>query len=94
MVAICEGKESVAQILIDAGADVNLQGQLEDKAGRQINVKTLQVASGMGRKDIVQMLLEAGADVQAQGRVALQLALLRNDEEIVQMLRDAGATEV
>jgi ankyrin repeat protein len=46
-------------MLLDAGADVNAQGEQYGNA--------LQAASELGHEKIVQMLLDARADVNAQG---------------------------
>ena len=54
-------------------------------------------ASHSGHAEIVQLLLKKGADVKATATVkgadmtALEAAKIRNKEEIVKMLKDAGA---
>jgi ankyrin repeat protein len=76
----------VVQTLLNAGADVNMQG------GRYGNA--LQAASFQGGQRVVQMLLDAGADVNAQGGwygTALQEASDRRHEKVVQMLLEKGA---
>jgi hypothetical protein len=80
------GLQTVVQMLLDAGADVNAQGGMYGSA--------LQAASAGGYEKVVQMLLDAGADVNAQGgwfSVALQTASLYGHEKVVQMLLAAGA---
>jgi ankyrin repeat protein len=80
------GHETVVEILVDVGADVNAQG------GEYGNA--LCAASDGGHGKIVQMLVEAGADVNAQGGYygnALQVASSGGHEKVVQMLIDAGA---
>ncbi|KAJ5894868.1 hypothetical protein N7495_006559 [Penicillium taxi] len=80
------GHESVVELIIGAGAEVNAQGGMYGNA--------LQAAAYEGRTKIVQMLLDAHADVNAQGGRygnALQAAAYRGDAEIVQMLLDAHA---
>ncbi|KAJ5927154.1 hypothetical protein N7516_008927 [Penicillium verrucosum] len=95
------GYESVVQILLEAGADVNAQG------GRCGNA--LQAAAWKGSSELVQILLRAGADVNAQGVQillragadvnaqggtcgnALQAAAWKGSSEILQILLGAGA---
>ncbi|CAG8262886.1 unnamed protein product [Penicillium salamii] len=80
------GYESLVEILLQAGADVNAQG------GEYGNA--LQAAALNGSPETVQILLGAGADVNAQGGEygnALQAAAWRGSPEIVQILLGAGA---
>ena len=58
-VALAEGHEAVAELLIENGADVNAQGGLYGNA--------LQAASYEGLEAIAKLLIENGADVNAQG---------------------------
>ncbi|RMZ87128.1 hypothetical protein DV736_g5644, partial [Chaetothyriales sp. CBS 134916] len=53
------GHETVVQMLLEKGADVNAQG------GEYGNA--LQAASYRGHETVVQMLLEKGADVNTRG---------------------------
>ena len=78
------GHEKIVQILLDAGADVNLKEQYGIG---------LQEASKNGHENVVQILLDAGADVNNRGRYdsALQAASASGHEKIVQILLDAGA---
>jgi ankyrin repeat protein len=74
------------QILLSAGADVNLQGDGYGTA--------LQVAASRGFYARVKMLLDAGADVNLQGGFygsALQAA--RGNQQIVKLLLSAGARD-
>ncbi|KAJ5710397.1 hypothetical protein N7488_004553 [Penicillium malachiteum] len=85
-VASLGGYESVVQILLEAGANVNAQG------GRFGNA--LQAAASRGSPETVQILLEAGANVNAQGGEygnALQAAARNGSAETVQILLEAGA---
>jgi ankyrin repeat protein len=78
----------MVQILIDAGADVNIQDGTYGNA--------LLIASYRGHNKVVQMLIDAGADVNAQSGSygnALQAASEKGHEKVVQMLIDAGAEE-
>ncbi|THW63458.1 hypothetical protein D6D19_09648, partial [Aureobasidium pullulans] len=80
------GHEGIVQMLLDKGADVNVQG------GYYGNV--LQAASVGGHDKTVQLLLEKGADVNVQGgcyNTALYAASAHGHDEIVQMLLDIGA---
>ncbi|KAJ5781180.1 hypothetical protein N7457_006340 [Penicillium paradoxum] len=79
---------SIVQMLLDKGADVNVQGGKYGTA--------LQAAARIkDNTSIVQMLLDKGADVNAQGGPsgsALQAAAsIEDNTSIVQMLLDKGA---
>ena len=74
------------QLLLDNGADVNVQG------GEYGNA--LQRASYGGYEEVVQLLLDNGADVNAQGGKygnALNAASSRGHEDVAQLLQDWGA---
>ena len=80
------GHMSVAQELIELGADVNARGGFYDNA--------LQAASAGGYEGIVKLLLEQGADVNARGGFydnALQAASAGGYEGIVKLLLEQGA---
>ncbi|KAJ5346952.1 uncharacterized protein N7506_000205 [Penicillium brevicompactum] len=80
------GYESVVEIMLGAGADVNDQGSEYGNA--------LQAAAFGGSSGIMQMLLDAGADVNAQGGHfgnSLQAAAYKGSAETVQILLGAGA---
>ncbi|QIX02480.1 hypothetical protein AMS68_007997 [Peltaster fructicola] len=84
--------EKTAQILIDAGADVNADVlELHSRPGA--NMLQRAIYSGAKPK-VIQFLLTKGADATARAGFngsALQAAALMCREEIVQMLLDAGA---
>ncbi|CRL19500.1 Zinc finger, ZZ-type [Penicillium camemberti] len=95
------GYESVVEILLGAGADVNAQGGYHGNAlqaaGLNGSPETVQILLGAGA-DVnaqgVQILLGAGADVNAQGGEygnALQAAARHGSPEKVQILLGAGA---
>ena len=68
------------QILLEKGADVNMQGSEYSNA--------LQAASQGGHEKLVEILLEKGADVNAQGGKygnALQAASQGGYTKLVQM---------
>lgn len=90
-----EGYTDLVKLFLENGADVNAQYEADGET-------SLIVSSGKGHADIVKLLLENGADVNAKdkdGNTALSLAknkLLYNYhkyQEIIQLLKDAGATE-
>lgn len=81
-----EGSSSIAQLLLNKGADANAQSGDHGSA--------LQAASHAGYADIVKVLLCKGADIDAHGGqygTALQAAIIGGHEEIVQLLLDHGA---
>ena len=66
-----EGKEKILQMLLEAGAEVNAEGEKDSG-------NALHAASSKGHKAVVQMLLDKGANINAQGGYygnALQAAL-------------------
>ena len=78
--------EKVVQLLIDKGADVNVQGGYYGNA--------LQAASYRIHELLVQLLVGNGADVNAQGGHydnALHAANERGHKEVVQLLIKYGA---
>ena len=80
------GHKEVVQMLLEKGAEVNVQGGFYGNA--------LQAASAGGHETIVQILLKEGADVNVQGGDdgnALQAASAGGHEKIVQMLLKEGA---
>ena len=82
------GDEQVMQMLINAGADVNVSAQ-EGLFG-----SVLQAASFGGHEKVVKMLIDAGAHINAQGGEcgsALQAASHGGHEKVVEMLIERGA---
>jgi ankyrin repeat protein len=86
VVAVEQGNIRIVKMLLEKGAEVNLQG------GEYGNA--LQTASFYGRKEIAAMLLDQGAEVNAQGGLygnALQAASRKGYKEIVELLIENGA---
>ena len=80
------GHTEIVQILLEKGAEVNVQGGDYGTA--------LGAASAGGHTEIVQILLENGAEVNAEGGrygTALGVASARGHTEIVQILLEKGA---
>ena len=77
----------VVAILLDAGADVDARvGEFKNTA--------LHEAADSGAAGTVRLLLDAGADVNARDKddqPPLHLAMLRDREEVVTLLLEAGA---
>jgi ankyrin repeat protein len=82
--ALCFGLAESTRLLVEAGVDINAEGQ-HDTA--------LQMAAIEGDDHLAKKLLAAGADVNAKGRygTALQIAAVNGHDHIVQRLLDAGA---
>lgn len=81
-----EGNIHVLKLLLDRGADVNLQ---VDRWGN-----ALTAASTMGHVEVVKLLLERGADANFRNEYCsgtLEAAAQYGHEEIVEMLIEAGA---
>jgi ankyrin repeat protein len=77
---------SIVQMLIDAGADVNVQ----DAGG----FSALIEAADLDHVETVRLLLDAGADTNLRNNshaTALSFAALSGHASIVQLLLDAGA---
>ncbi|KAJ6559670.1 ankyrin repeat-containing domain protein [Mycena capillaripes] len=86
LAAACSGNVQIVQLLLDNGANVNVQGGEYGFA--------LQAAAWRGKAEIVQLLLDNGANVNAQGGkfgCALQAASAEGETEIVRLLLDNGA---
>ena len=83
----------IARMLIDAGADVNIQDESD------VNIKidgwtALLLCAYYNRPEIARMLIDAGADLNIEdedGWTALHFCARYNHPDILRMLIDAGA---
>eukprot|EP00752_Nemacystus_decipiens_P008811 g7863.t1 len=89
------GHQRVAEVLLEAGADVNVLGKpLDNASGRSYGCAALHYAAGGGHPGIVKILLEHGADANAQddrGDTPLHYAAHAGLGEIVSTLLDYDA---
>ncbi|KAJ5998507.1 hypothetical protein N7451_006317 [Penicillium sp. IBT 35674x] len=86
LVASYFGIPHVVQVLLDEGAEVNIQDQW--------SLTALQAASLSGSQQVVLMLIDKGADINARFGfydTALQAASARGHQQIVEMLLNRGA---
>ncbi len=87
LTAILSGQEKIAQILIEKGADVNVQPHSH-------GLSPLMVASVRAMENVVPVIIAHGARVNAtgkRGQTALYLATFSKKSKIVQDLLEAGA---
>ena len=79
------GHSDVVKLLLDSGAQVNLQHD---------GSSSLMVASGNGHSDVVKLLLDSGAQVNSQnkyGSSSLMVASDNGHSDVVKLLLDSGA---
>ena len=101
--AAANGREEVAGVLIQAGADVNALLSQESGGGRDGGSALTEAAHG-GHKGVAVALIEAGADIDrplpdsvagANASLSdvtpLMIASFRGHEEVVRLLLGAGA---
>lgn len=87
-IAATYGQADVAKALLEAGADVNVDGGWA-------NSQPLENAAWAGFADTVKVLVDAGADLEARdahsNHTALWYGAVTGREEVVRILLDAGA---
>ncbi|KAF9773472.1 hypothetical protein IL306_008713, partial [Fusarium sp. DS 682] len=90
------GLDVMVRLLIEAGADVNIDGGIKDD-----HKTALCAASESGNLETVRHLLEAGADyglrdfvLGLDNRSPLQIALERGDSGMVKLLMDKGSCKI
>jgi ankyrin repeat protein len=86
------GHARVAQLLIDAGADLEAPSRNEEFA---LDARPLHSASAGRHDEVCRVLLEAGADPNATqhgGFTPLRQAEQNGDSELVALLREYGAS--
>lgn len=84
-----KGKQSVAQELVQHGADINGWFKLTGQRADQGYLTLLHLAALTKRHSMVVMLLELGADpslFDARGRTAIHLAYKSGDEQTVRLI--------
>ncbi|CAM9281547.1 unnamed protein product, partial [Ectocarpus sp. 13 AM-2016] len=95
MVAVSSGYEEIARVLIEAGADVNLEMKGPNFSGSSVGEGERCLHLGTHAPPaITRMLLEAGADVEAvnpNGRTPLHLAAAEGNCSAARLLLEAGA---
>lgn len=87
MFAIMWGYEEIIEILIEAGADVNVKGSKIGKA-----TALLCALDCCASKEIIESLLDAGADINVRnkwGMNALDLAIARDYLSVIPMIKAA-----
>jgi len=88
--AVFAEQEDAARVLIEHGADVNARS-----TGTIARVPPLGTAAFVHSAALARLLLDAGADVNGQGEggfTALDTATQNDDEELVALLRERGAS--
>lgn len=91
MVALETGREDVVSLMLDKGADVNLQPRLS------LRRTPLQYAAELGALDMIRLLLRKGADVNSPpafqgGGTALQFAAISGNCNAAAELMEQGAS--
>ena len=93
--AVNQGSIDIARYLIEQGAEVRSQTPGSTRS-------PLLMACYAGNIEMVKLLIDAGADINARismdhtghsGMTALQIATQRGHQQIVELLRNAGATD-
>ena len=85
--AAFNGNVEMAKLLIDNGADINVE---ENRDGNTV----LMYAVARGKTELVKYMIAKGVDVNARlktGGTALTLAVSAGFSDIIRILKDAGA---
>ena len=93
-----EGKGDVVRYLLDHGADVDEMGieHPTDERYREDVGSALHRAAYAGHCEVVELLVGRGANLDLRdlsGRTAMDLAVDRGNERVMEVLRGAGATK-
>ena len=87
------GEAAIAKLLVEHGALLEIRSSNEQM---YTAMTPLLVSIWYGHPATAQVLIRAGADIRAAdgtGKPALEWAKLRDDQEMVERLRLAGATD-
>jgi len=91
------GIVEIVRLLIQGGADVNARRIVGSGPGAPngyLEDASLTAAADRGNPQIVQLLLDAGARIDARdtrGQTALDRAELRQNQQVIALLRKAAA---
>nr|CAD7397593.1 unnamed protein product [Timema poppensis] len=88
------GNESIANLLLNRGADVNYAAKDIVLFAVQHNITPLHVAAKWGKTNMVSLLLEKGANIESKtrdGLTPLHCAARSGHEQVVDMMLERGA---
>lgn len=88
--AAWKGHVEVAQVLLDAGADVNARNN-----NRHYGNTPLHAAAHANNRAVAELLIDRGADITAEfgpGRTPLRETGVHDARAVAKLLRDRGAT--